>query len=57
MAFGKSAGEVRGELEKDGMTKDAVDALVPHKVFEGNRPSNSQKLTPRMLWLGLGTGS
>mmetsp|Transcript_29308 Transcript_29308/g.53621 ORF Transcript_29308/g.53621 Transcript_29308/m.53621 type:complete len:557 (-) Transcript_29308:320-1990(-) len=53
LAFGKSAAEVRAELEKDGkMSKEAIDDLVPHKVFEGNRPSNSflfQKLTPRML--------
>lgn len=29
-----------------------MDALVPHKVFAGNRPSNSllyQKLTPKTL--------
>jgi len=53
LAFGKSAASVRAELEKDGkMSKKAIDDLVPHKVFEGNRPSNSflfQKLTPRML--------
>lgn len=53
MAFGKDAAVVRAELEKGGnMSKEEVDALVPHKVFEGNRPSTSflfQKLTPRML--------
>eukprot|EP00545_Synedropsis_sp_CCMP1620_P000400 CAMPEP_0119009922 /NCGR_PEP_ID=MMETSP1176-20130426/4677_1 /TAXON_ID=265551 /ORGANISM="Synedropsis recta cf, Strain CCMP1620" /LENGTH=553 /DNA_ID=CAMNT_0006962507 /DNA_START=66 /DNA_END=1727 /DNA_ORIENTATION=+ len=51
MAFGKSAEVVRAELEGT-MSAEAVDALVPHKVFEGNRPSNSimfQKLTPRVL--------
>jgi glucose-6-phosphate isomerase len=34
------------------MCDEEVEALVPHKVFEGNRPSTSflfQKLTPRML--------
>lgn len=51
LAFGKTAETVRAELEGK-MTPDEVDALVPHKVFEGNRPSNSfmfQKLTPRTL--------
>jgi len=52
LAFGKSAEEVRSELVGGKMTDAEIDALVPHKVFEGNRPSNSflfQKLTPRML--------
>ena len=52
LAFGKSAEVVRAELEAKGMDADEVDALVPHKIFEGNRPSNSflfQKLTPRTL--------
>jgi glucose-6-phosphate isomerase len=51
MAFGKSAEQVREEL-KGTMSDEAIEALVPHKVFEGNRPSTSflfQKLTPRML--------
>ncbi|KAK1745837.1 glucose-6-phosphate isomerase [Skeletonema marinoi] len=51
MAMGKSADQVRAEL-KGKMSDEAVEALVPHKVFEGNRPSTSflfQKLTPRML--------
>ena len=49
--MGKSADQVRAEL-KGKMSDEAVEALVPHKVFEGNRPSTSflfQKLTPRML--------
>eukprot|EP00571_Detonula_confervacea_P004272 CAMPEP_0172318706 /NCGR_PEP_ID=MMETSP1058-20130122/35587_1 /TAXON_ID=83371 /ORGANISM="Detonula confervacea, Strain CCMP 353" /LENGTH=555 /DNA_ID=CAMNT_0013033595 /DNA_START=35 /DNA_END=1702 /DNA_ORIENTATION=+ len=52
MAFGKNADQVRAELEGGKMSKEEIDALVPHKVFEGNRPSTSflfQKLTPRML--------
>ena len=51
LAFGKTAETVRAELEGK-MTPEEVDDLVPHKVFEGNRPSNSflfQKLTPRTL--------
>jgi glucose-6-phosphate isomerase len=52
MAFGKDAATVRAELEASGMDAAKVDALVPHKVFEGNRPSNSfmfKKMTPRVL--------
>ncbi|KAL3780315.1 hypothetical protein HJC23_010577 [Cyclotella cryptica] len=40
MAFGKSADAVRAEL-KGTMSDEEVEALVPHKVFEGNRPSTS----------------
>jgi glucose-6-phosphate isomerase len=52
LAFGKDAAAVSAELDAAGITGAAKDALVPHKVFEGNRPSNSflfQKLTPRTL--------
>jgi glucose-6-phosphate isomerase len=52
MAFGKDAATVRAELEKAGTDAAAIEALVPHKVFEGNRPSNSfmfKKMTPRVL--------
>jgi glucose-6-phosphate isomerase len=53
LAFGKDAAAVRAELEGDkSLSKEEVDALVPHKVFAGNRPSTSflfQKMTPRML--------
>jgi len=44
LAFGKTAAEVRAEK--------VPDALVPHKVFEGNRPSNTilaKELTPAVL--------
>ena len=44
LAFGRTAEEVRGE--------GTVDTLVPHRVFEGNRPSNTllvQRLTPDTL--------
>jgi glucose-6-phosphate isomerase len=49
---GKSAEEVREELIKDGYEGKSLDALLPHKVFPGNRPSNVllfPKLTPEML--------
>ena len=51
MAFGKDEATVREEL-KGKMDDDALNKLVPHKIFEGNRPTNSflfKKLTPRML--------
>jgi len=44
LAFGKTAAEVRAE--------GTPDALVPHRVFAGNRPSNTilaERLTPRTL--------
>ncbi len=44
LAFGKTAAEVRAE--------GVAEALVPHKVFEGNRPSNTllaERLTPYTL--------
>lgn len=44
LAFGKTAGEVRSE--------GTPGWLVPHRVFEGNRPSNTlllERLTPAAL--------
>ena len=49
---GKTEAEVRKELQAGGLSGEALEKLVPHKVFEGNRPTNSilfQKLTPRTL--------
>lgn len=46
---GKTKEEARAELEKTGMNKDLLEKILPHKVFEGNRPTNSilvDKLTP-----------
>jgi glucose-6-phosphate isomerase len=44
LAFGKTPAEVKAE--------GTADWLVPHRVFEGNRPSNTllaDRLTPEML--------
>jgi glucose-6-phosphate isomerase len=52
LAFGKTDDEVRAELEKKGMSGPALEALLPHKVFEGNRPTTSllyRTLTPHRL--------
>ncbi len=49
---GKTADEARAELEQEGISGEALDALVPHKVFPGNRPSTSfliREITPRTL--------
>ena len=44
LAFGKTREEVKAE--------GTPDALVPHRVFDGNRPSNTilgDRLTPEVL--------
>jgi len=49
---GKTADEVRAELVKDGLTGKRLESLIPHKVFDGNRPTNSivvDEVTPRTL--------
>ncbi len=49
---GKTEEEVRAELLTSGMEPDDIERLLPHKVFEGNRPTNSilfNRLDPRTL--------
>jgi glucose-6-phosphate isomerase len=49
---GKSRGEVVAELRKAGKSDEEIERLAPHKIFEGNKPTNSilfKKLTPRTL--------
>ena len=41
LMLGKSAHEVRSELEVSGDPTRNADSLVPHKVFDGNRPSST----------------
>lgn len=41
LAFGKTGDEVRAEMTAKGMPADEVEALVPHRTFQGNRPSTS----------------
>lgn len=38
---GKSPAEAQAELEKSGMNPEQLFKILPHKVFEGNRPTNS----------------
>ncbi len=52
LAFGKTREQVEQEFIADGKSLDEVADLIPHKVFEGNRPTNSillQKVTPHSL--------
>ena len=49
---GKGVEEVEAELSKSGKSADEVARIKPHKVFEGNRPSNSimvEKVSPFTL--------
>ncbi len=49
---GRTEAEARVELEAEGLEGDELERLLPHRVFEGNRPSNTillDRLTPRSL--------
>ncbi|MDQ6990132.1 MAG: glucose-6-phosphate isomerase [Mariprofundaceae bacterium] len=49
---GKTSEEVRAELTNKGLEGEVLEALLPHKVFQGNKPSNSilfQRLNPQTL--------
>jgi glucose-6-phosphate isomerase len=49
---GKTAEQARAELEAEGLSEDHIRDLLPHKVFPGNKPSNSllyPELTPFVL--------
>ena len=50
----QDGGRGPGGIAGGGIIGEALEALVPHKVFEGNRPTNSilfRKLDPRTLGL------
>ena len=49
---GKTEDEVRDELTHAGLRGEALEQLVPHKLFAGNKPTNSimvSQITPRTL--------
>ena len=49
---GKTAGEVKAELEGKGLSEAQITEILPFKVFEGNKPTNTiliNKLTPASL--------
>jgi glucose-6-phosphate isomerase len=52
LMMGKTSDEAQAELESSGLSKEAVAKLLPHKIFEGNRPTNSilvKKVDPHTL--------
>jgi len=52
LAFGKTREQVEDEFTAMGKTPEEVAEIVPFKVFEGNRPTNSilvKKITPNIL--------
>ena len=49
---GKSQQQVQAEFDKQGLEKSEAASLLPFKVFEGNKPTNTlliDKLTPKSL--------
>ena len=49
---GKTEIEARTELEGMGFSEETIQKVLPHKVFEGNKPTNSilfENLDPRTL--------
>lgn len=49
---GKSLAQVREEMNHAGRSVEEIDHIAPHRVFEGNRPTNSiliKQITPYTL--------
>ncbi|XP_062860958.1 glucose-6-phosphate isomerase b [Trichomycterus rosablanca] len=49
---GKTTEEAKKELEAGGLSGEKLEKILPHKVFQGNKPTNSiifKKLTPFTL--------
>jgi glucose-6-phosphate isomerase len=52
LMLGKTRDEVVAELTAEGRSRETIKMLAPHRVFPGNRPSNTiiyPKLTPEVL--------
>ena len=52
LLMGKSESQVKAEFEKQGISEEKADFLLPFKVFRGNKPTNTlliNKLTPETL--------
>jgi len=52
LMHGKTTTEALAQLKDDGVSDDEINQLFAHKVFEGNKPTNTilfEKLTPRTL--------
>lgn len=52
LLHGKTAAQVQAEFDKQGLSVEKAKFLLPFKVFNGNKPTNTiliQKLTPKTL--------
>ena len=52
LMLGKTKEQARAELEQQGLSGEALEKILPHKVFEGNRPTTTimfDTLTPNTL--------
>lgn len=52
LLMGKTEAQVKAEFEKQGISCENADFLLPFKVFSGNKPTNTiliNKLTPESL--------
>jgi len=52
LAFGMTAGEATAAMRADGLPEPESRRLLPHRTFEGNRPTTSillDELSPRVL--------
>jgi len=50
--LGKNHEEVMDELKQQGMDEQTIEKISTHKVFEGNKPTNTivfDRLTPKTL--------
>ena len=50
LMLGKSPQQVRAELQGKGLQGAELEAAVPHRVFSGNRPSNTLLLPQLDAW-------
>ena len=52
LMMGKTSEQARAEMQAQGLSEERLEALLPYKVFPGNRPSTSifyRRLTPKTL--------
>jgi glucose-6-phosphate isomerase len=52
LMMGKTREEAKADMEAQGKSTAEIEALLPFKTFEGNRPTNSilvKKITPKTL--------
>ncbi len=52
LMLGKTHAEVLDEMKQQGFDDESIEKISPHKVFEGNKPTNTiifDQLTPKSL--------